>query len=99
MTRTARTVLVAALVTLCAAWTGATAGPAAAATSTAVVVIDSGQSIRSSVIHFDGTITGLEALQLAGASPETYGFSGQGAAVCRIDGFGNPPTQAECLIG
>jgi hypothetical protein len=75
----------------------ATATPASAATATAVVVIDTGTNVRSAVIHFDGTVTGIEALQLAGANPVTYGYAGQGAAVCELDGVGNPPSS--CLVG
>ena len=66
--------------------------------STAVVVIDTGANVRSAVIHFDGSITGIEALELAGANPATYGFQGQGAAVCALDGVGNPADQS-CLVG
>src|SRR4029077_1433092 len=43
-------------------------------------------------------ISGLDALQLAGANPVTYGFAGQGAAVCQLYGVGNPADQS-CLIG
>jgi hypothetical protein len=78
---------------------GAVSSPArAAGGSTAVVVIDTGASVRSAVIHFDGTINGIQALELAGASPVTYGFAGQGAAVCALDGVGNPPGPS-CLVG
>jgi hypothetical protein len=75
------------------------ASPArAAGSSTAVVVIDTGASVRSAVIHFDGTIDGIQALELAGANPVTYGFAGQGAAVCALDGVGNPAGPS-CLVG
>jgi hypothetical protein len=101
MTRAARRAL--ALVALIGA-TVAGVAPAsiatttAAASSTAVVVIDTGVSVRAAVIHFDGTITGIQALVLAGGKPTTYGYSGQGAAVCSIDGVGNP-ADSSCLIG
>jgi hypothetical protein len=62
----------------------------------AVVVVEPGPGAVS--ICFDGSISGLEALQLAGANPVTYGFSGQGAAVCQLYGVGNPADQS-CLIG
>jgi len=91
--------LVVTFVALFAAWTGVTATPALAADSTAVVVIDTGTSVRSVVIHFDAPITGVKALQLAGGNPDLLGFDGQGAAVCAIDGVGNNPTQSECLQG
>jgi hypothetical protein len=74
----------------------AVAPPATAADSRAVVVIDTGQGSRRAVISFSGTITGIQALQLAGANPVTYGFAGQGAAVCALDGVGHPATDA-CL--
>jgi hypothetical protein len=62
----------------------------------AVVVVEPGPAPVS--ICFDGSISGLEALQLAGANPVTYGFSGQGAAVCQLYGVGNPADQS-CLVG
>lgn len=62
----------------------------------AVVVVEPGPGPVS--ICFDGSISGLDALQLAGANPVTYGFSGQGAAVCQLYGVGNPPDQS-CLTG
>jgi hypothetical protein len=78
-------------------------GPAAHAdvvaqgcSSHAVVVVEPGPGAVS--ICFDGSISGLAALQLAGANPVTYGFAGQGAAVCQLYGVGNPPDQS-CLIG
>ena len=50
-------------------------------------------------ICFDGTISGLSALQLAvGGNVATYGFAGQGAAVCAINGVGNS-ADSSCLIG
>ena len=87
--------LVGALV-LVAAASAAVAPPAAAADSRAVVVIDTGQGSRHAVITFSGTITGIQALQLAGANPVTYGFAGQGAAVCALDGIGHEATDG-CL--
>jgi hypothetical protein len=71
--------------------------PAHAADSRAVVVIDTGGGARRSVISFSGTITGLQALQLAGANPVTYGYPGQGSAVCALDGVGHDATQGACL--
>ena len=86
---------------LCAATVGV--GPAARADVTAqgcsaraVVVVEPGPGAVS--ICFDGSISGLAALQLAGANPVTYGFAGQGAAVCQLYGVGNPADQS-CLIG
>lgn len=65
---------------------------AQAATSRAVVVIGG----SSHVISFNGTITGLQALQMV-ASVETLGYAGQGGAVCKINGVGNPAVPGECL--
>jgi hypothetical protein len=89
-------VIVALVVTVTAA--GLTAHDArAAGDATAVVVIDTGTSVRAAVIHFDTAVTGIEALQLAGANPVTQIFSGQGGAVCKLDGVGNEPQS--CLVG
>jgi hypothetical protein len=91
--------LLAALV--CAVAVGV--GPAARAdvtaqgcNSRAVVVVEPGPGAVS--VCFDGSISGLAALKLAGANPVTYGFAGQGAAVCQLYGVGNPADQS-CLIG
>jgi hypothetical protein len=65
-------------------------------TSRAVVVVEPGPGAVS--ICFDGAISGLDALQLAGANPVTYGFTGQGAAVCQLYGVGNP-ADSSCLVG
>jgi hypothetical protein len=79
-----------------AATVPASADPQAeSCTAHAVVVVEPGPGPVA--ICFDGTITGLDALQLAGADPVTYGFAGQGAAVCKLYGVGNPPDS--CLIG
>ena len=75
----------------------ATAPPAVAAENRAVVVIDTGSGSRRALISFSGVISGIQALQLAGANPATYGFAGQGAAVCSLDGVGNDPTDDACL--
>jgi hypothetical protein len=67
--------------------------------SRAVVVVqspDHALNVTKSIC-FDGSVTGLRALELAGATPATYGFSGQGAAVCKLYGVGNDPSS--CLIG
>jgi hypothetical protein len=69
---------------------------AAGCSARAVVVVEPGPGAIP--ICFDGSISGLEALQLAGANPVTYGFAGQGAAVCQLFGVGNP-ADSSCLIG
>jgi hypothetical protein len=101
--RVARAVLFSVLVALAgvvgAEGAGADAAPVAQACgSRAVVVVDTASGVHQTTICFDGTISGLDALQLAGANPVTYGFSGQGAAVCQLYGVGNPP-DSSCLIG
>lgn len=66
--------------------------------SRAVVVVDTGASVKIRLISFSAeSISGLEALQIAGASPETIGFSQQGVAVCRLFEVGNPATPSLCL--
>src|SRR4051812_26285365 len=83
----------------------AVAGPAAVAradvttqgcSARAVVVVEPGPGPVT--ICFDGSISGLDALQLAGANPATYGFAGQGGAVCQLFGVGNP-ADSSCLTG
>ncbi len=70
----------------------------AASNSRAVVIVDTGHSVHIEVISFSSaTISGLEALRLAGASPETVGYSGQGIAVCKLYGVGHEATRDECL--
>ncbi|MSO79263.1 MAG: hypothetical protein EXQ79_06615 [Acidimicrobiia bacterium] len=68
---------------------------AQAASSRTVIVI--GNSTYT--ISFNGTITGLQALQMV-ASAETLQFGGKlGAAVCKINGVGNAATSGTCLLG
>ena len=92
-------------VVLAVALVAVTAGPATVAradvtaqgcSARAVVEVEPGPGPVT--ICFDGSVTGLQALQLAGANPVTYGFSGQGAAVCQLYGVGNP-ADSSCLIG
>jgi len=79
---------------------GATAGPAAAAGDHhAAVIVDTGTGApKLSIVAFSGdSISGLEALQLAGADPAVIGFSGLGGAVCALYGVGHPATSSTCL--
>ncbi len=92
-----------ALVALLAA-TGAVAPGAASAqtTSRAVVVVDLGTlggGVHTSVIEFSGTVSGLEALQLAGASPSTITYGPMGQAVCQLFGAGDAPVPGQCPGG
>jgi hypothetical protein len=81
---------------------GATARAAVPAqtTSTAVVIVDTGSGVHQTVVHFDGTTTGLGALQLAGANPETINYGGSlGQAVCKLYGVGDEPVPSQCPGG
>ena len=91
--RMRRALVVAAALAVVATTTApADASRAALQTSRAVVNI----SGNNTVISFGGSISGLAALQRV-ASVETVGYGGQGAAVCRINGVGNPAVQGQCL--
>lgn len=67
----------------------------------ATVVVDPGSGpVWSACISFRGTISGLDALELAagtipGLDPEYEPYPGQGRAVCRLLGAGNDPP--DCL--
>ncbi len=77
----------------------AQASVTAQATSTAVVIVDTGSGTQQSVIHFDGAVTGLAALQLAGADPVTIAFGALGQAVCQLYGVGDAPVPSQCPGG
>lgn len=63
----------------------------------AVVVADSGTGVIVRGIEFSGdSISGLEALQLAGLAPVLQSFSGEGGAVCALQGVGCPSDDS-CL--
>jgi hypothetical protein len=101
MTQAVRAMRLTLVVAVCAAF--ASVGSAAHAdvgaqgcSAHAVVVVEPGPG--ATTICFDGSISGIDALQLAGANPVTYGFSGQGAAVCQLFGVGNP-ADGSCLVG
>ncbi len=68
------------------------------ATTTAVIVIDTGSSVRAVTVDVGSGMTGLAALQRV-ANVTVLSFTGNGGAVCAIDGFGNEATQAGCLVG
>ena len=88
MTRLARSLAVALVATLALA---GLATPARAGGSQAVVIIATPTDTYTRVISFSGSITGLQALSLAGASPVTSVYGGQGYAVCKLFGVGNEP--------
>lgn len=55
----------------------------------ALVVVDTGATTYRQVITFtEDSVTGIHALELAGAKPLVYTYSGQGGAVCRLFGVG-----------
>ncbi len=88
MTRLARSLAIALVATLALA---GLAAPARAGESQAVVIIDTGGTTYTRVISFSGSISGLQALSLAGASPVTSIYPGEGYAVCQLFGEGNDP--------
>ena len=67
----------------------------APATHTAGVTVayGDGRVVRRTAASPADSISGIEALQAAGFDVEVYGYSGLGAAVCRIDGVGRAPTR------
>ncbi len=68
----------------------AVAIPAQASTvHRAIVVVDTGQGVFTRSITFESeTITGIQALELAGAQPVVWSYATQGGAVCRLFGIG-----------
>ena len=71
--------------------------PAGAQTSSrAVVIVDLGSlggGVRTSVIQFSGSVSGLEALRLAGADPQTVSYGPLGDAVCKLYNAGDEVTR------
>ena len=71
----------------------------AAGAHRALVIVDTGATTYQRVITFDqSSITGIQALTLAGADPVVYSFAGQGGAVCRLFGVGRDAGPS-CLGG
>ena len=69
----------------------------ASAPNRAVVVADSGTGVIVRGIEFGAdSISGIEALQLAGLDPVVQGFDGEGGAVCSVAGVGCP-SDGSCL--
>ena len=74
-------------------------GAGAAGPHRAMVVVETGSATYRQVITFTAdSITGLQALDLAGAQPVVYTFAGQGGAVCRLFGVGRD-AGPNCLGG
>ena len=83
---------------LAAAGAGA-AGAGAAGAHRALVIVETGSATYQQVVTFDAdSITGIQALDLAGANPVVYTYSGQGGAVCRLFGVGRD-AGPNCLGG
>ena len=75
---------------LAASALGLCAAPAqAAGEHRALVVVDTGTTTYRQLITFtEDSVTGVHTLDLAGANPVIYTYSGQGGAVCRLFGVG-----------
>lgn len=94
------TVMVVTTLLAVPAGTAGTAGTAGAAgTHRALVIVDTGSTTYQRVVTFSSdSITGLQALDLAGANPVVYSYAGQGGAVCRLFGVGRDAGPS-CLGG
>jgi hypothetical protein len=72
---------------------------AQAGTARAEVIVDTGSGVHTTVVQFDGVISGLEALSLAGADPKTLDYGALGKAVCLLYGVGDPVLPGQCPGG
>jgi MYXO-CTERM domain-containing protein len=97
MTRSVRRLLLP--VAFLALGAGGLVTPASAATvHRAAVIVDTGSTVHQVVITFtEDSISGISALQRAGANPAILNYNGQGGAVCALYGVGHPATNASCL--
>jgi hypothetical protein len=99
--RNPRTALIALMLGLASIALGVGAVPPAATaaeTHRAAVIVDTGATVHKVVITFtEDSITGIDALQRAGANPVIYAM-GPGAAVCRLWGVGRD-AGPNCLGG
>ena len=99
--RSLRRVLVALTVSLASSAFVAGVVPSVASAASphrAAVIVDTGTTVHRVVITFtEDSISGVDALQRAGANPVVYAM-GPGAAVCRIYGVGRDPGP-DCLGG
>ncbi len=81
------------------ALTVASAPAGAGGAHRALVIVDTGAATYQRVVTFDtDSITGMQALALAGADPVVYTYAGQGGAVCRLFGVGRD-AGPNCLGG
>ncbi len=75
----------------------APAGPEAQALNRVAIVVDTGSGPVSRCVSFaEDSISGIEALNRAGLAPVVRGFSGEGGAVCGLNGVGCP-ADSSCL--
>jgi len=71
--------------------------PEAQALNRAAIVVDAGSGPVSRCVSFaEDSISGIEALNRAGLAPVVRGFSGEGGAVCGLNGVGCP-ADSTCL--
>ncbi len=71
--------------------------PEAQGANRAAVVVDTGSGVVARCITFSSdSVSGLQALELAGVAPVVRAFSGQGGAVCGLNGVGCP-ADSSCL--
>ena len=89
------------LLALVVAVTGLAAVPATASAAGehhAAVIVETGAEVHRVVVAFSSeSISGVEALQLAGADPQVAGFTGLGAGVSALYGVGHPAIASDCL--
>lgn len=73
------------------------AGLEAQAVHRAAIVVDTGSGVVSRCVTFsEDSISGITALQRAGLAPVVRSFSGNGGAVCGLNGLGCP-ADSSCL--
>jgi len=71
--------------------------PEAQTVNRAAIVVDTGSGVVTRCVTFAGdAISGLAALQAAGLAPVVRAFSGNGGAVCGLNGVGCP-ADSSCL--
>ncbi|MET0880319.1 MAG: hypothetical protein ABWZ14_02135 [Acidimicrobiales bacterium] len=72
-------------------------GREAQATHRAAIVVDTGSAVVTRCVTFsEDSISGITALQRAGLAPVVRSFSGNGGAVCGLNGLGCP-ADSSCL--
>ena len=99
--RSPRALLVALSLVVASVAAGAGVAPSVATAASphqAAVIVDTGGAVQKVVITFsEDSISGIDALQRAGANPVVYAM-GPGAAVCRLYGVGRD-SGPNCLGG